>query len=216
MFCLGSGGFFGGETDGRRAGDVPGRRHSVSARHNTKPRPPPFLTNTSLPLSPLLSSLLLAAALLSSKGYNDGADCAHQLIPRIAEWGASAVTLHGRTRQQRYSREADWAYIGRCAGVAAAAGLPLVGNGDVLSYDDWRTHMEGGGGGGGGCDDGGDGGDGGGGGRVTTCMVGRGALIKPWVFTGACLGPADANGPLLFVESGGHDWGGAHTSDTNT
>lgn len=95
----------------------------------------------------------------NSKGYNDGADCAHELIPRVAEWGAAAVTLHGRTRQQRYSRAADWAYIDRCADAAAAAGLPLVGNGDVLSYDDWRGHMERG--------------------RVTTCMVGRGALIKP-------------------------------------
>lgn len=99
-----------------------------------------------------------------SKGYNDGADVAHELIPQIAQWGAAAITLHGRTRQQRYSRQADWDYIERCAGVAAGVGLPLVGNGDIMSYQDWAQHMAGG--------------------DVTTCMLGRGALIKPWIFTG--------------------------------
>ncbi|GBF87291.1 tRNA-dihydrouridine synthase [Raphidocelis subcapitata] len=97
------------------------------------------------------------------KGYNDGADIAHEMIPRIAEWGAAAVTLHGRTRQQRYSREADWEYIERCGAAAAAAGIPLVGNGDILAPPDWDTHMASG--------------------AVATCMIGRGALIKPWIFT---------------------------------
>ncbi|KAI8465075.1 MAG: putative tRNA-dihydrouridine synthase [Monoraphidium minutum] len=97
------------------------------------------------------------------KGYNDGADVAHDLIPQIASWGAAAVTLHGRTRQQRYSREADWEYIQRCAGVAAGTGLPLIGNGDVMSYEEWAAHLSTSG--------------------VTTCMLGRGPLIKPWVFT---------------------------------
>jgi tRNA-dihydrouridine synthase 3 len=101
---------------------------------------------------------------LHSKGYNDGADVAHELIPRIAEWGAAAVTLHGRTRQQRYSRVADWEYIGRCGAAAAAAGIPLVGNGDILAPSDWEAHMATG--------------------AVATCMIGRGALMKPWIFTG--------------------------------
>ncbi len=93
---------------------------------------------------------------------------AHDLIPQIASWGAAAVTLHGRTRQQRYSRQADWDYIRECGRVAAGAGVPLVGNGDVMSYQDWVQHME---------TDG-----------VTTCMIARGALIKPWIFTGEAAG----------------------------
>jgi tRNA-dihydrouridine synthase len=105
-----------------------------------------------------------------SKGYNDGADIAHELIPQVAAWGAAAVTLHGRTRQQRYSRAADWDYIARCAAAAEGVGIPLIGNGDVMSWDDWAAHMGGGGGGGGA--------------GVAACMIGRGALIKPWIFTG--------------------------------
>ena len=35
------------------------------------------------------------------QGYYDGKDVAHDLLPQAAGWGAAAVTLHGRTRQQR-------------------------------------------------------------------------------------------------------------------
>ena len=44
---------------------------------------------------------------------------AHKLIPKLAAWGAQAVTLHGRSRQQRYTKQADWDYIHKCAHVAA-------------------------------------------------------------------------------------------------
>lgn len=93
-----------------------------------------------------------------------GEPLAHKLIPQLAAAGAAAITLHGRTRQQRYSRLADWDYIRSCGDVAAAAGVPLVGNGDAFSYQDWAAHIEEAG--------------------VATVMVARGALVKPWVFTG--------------------------------
>jgi tRNA-dihydrouridine synthase len=152
----------------------------------------------------------------------------------------AAITVHGRTRQQRYSSTADWAYIARCAAAAGggsvpetvahvvdgwaqggalareatweawglpaggggAAGealrapgaaashapltlhpppIPMIGNGDVLSWQEWYAHLgEGGAEGGGG--DGGGGGSGGGEG-LATCMLARGALIKPWLPT---------------------------------
>ena len=38
------------------------------------------------------------------KGYDDGKDVAHELVPKVGAWGATAVTLHGRSREQRYSR----------------------------------------------------------------------------------------------------------------
>lgn len=51
---------------------------------------------------------------------------------------------------------------------ASPTGLQLIGNGDVLSYTDWNEHMS----------------IGSESGRsaLTSCMIGRGALIKPWIF----------------------------------
>lgn len=83
-------------------------------------------------------------------------------MPHVRSWGAQALTLHGRTRQQRYSRAADWEYIQQCA--AAAPDLQMVGNGDVMSYTHWNEHLQGTG--------------------LASCMIARGALIKPWIFTG--------------------------------
>ncbi|XP_076652840.1 dihydrouridine synthase 3 [Halictus rubicundus] len=87
---------------------------------------------------------------------------AHNLIPKFREWGASMITVHGRSREQRYTKLADWEYIDRCA--QAADPVPVFGNGDILSYDDYRriqnkyTNVQG-------------------------ITIGRGALIKPWIFT---------------------------------
>eukprot|EP01050_Picozoa_sp_SAG11_P049295 SAG11_NODE_26849_length_340_cov_0.634855_1_plen_111_part_01 len=85
---------------------------------------------------------------------------AHTLLPRLAAWGAAAATLHGRTKEQRYTREADWSYIARCA---ECSSVPLIGNGDIYTHFDARRAREQGG--------------------VETLMVGRGALVKPWIFT---------------------------------
>ena len=95
-------------------------------------------------------------------GFHDANPVAHSLLPQAAAWGAAAVTLHGRSRQQRYSRLADWEYVGKCAAACARAGLPVIGNGDVYGWEDVEAAQAAG---------------------VATVMVARGALIKPWVFT---------------------------------
>ncbi|KAK5109347.1 hypothetical protein LTR62_007116 [Meristemomyces frigidus] len=103
--------------------------------------------------------------------------------------GVAAITLHGRSKQQRYTRSADWEYIAQCAALVKQLksqraevtdtirepdardanpstrtdGLPyFCGNGDILSHIDYNTHIR---------DSG-----------VDSCMVARGALIKPWIF----------------------------------
>ena len=48
------------------------------------------------------------------------------------------MTLHGRSRQQRYTRQADWDYIQTCAQVAAP--VPFFANGDVYSVEEYNLH----------------------------------------------------------------------------
>lgn len=94
---------------------------------------------------------------------------AHVLIPRLANCGAAWMTVHGRTRKQRYSRLADWDYIdGACARAAKHAEIPLIGNGDIYTWRDACPYLPGG-----------DRSDGG----VEAVMLARGALIKPWLPT---------------------------------
>ncbi|KAM0720573.1 hypothetical protein Q7P37_004709 [Cladosporium fusiforme] len=103
--------------------------------------------------------------------------------------GVAAITLHGRSRQQRYTRSADWEYISECAtlvsnlekkrdevtdtvrepdarDISASSkpnGLPyFIGNGDILSHIDYNNAVQHSG--------------------VDSAMVARGALIKPWIF----------------------------------
>ncbi|XP_044728521.1 tRNA-dihydrouridine(47) synthase [NAD(P)(+)]-like [Chrysoperla carnea] len=87
---------------------------------------------------------------------------AHELVPKFRDWGASMVTVHGRSREQRYTKMANWDYINKCASLAAP--LPVFGNGDILSYEDYKyareTYK-----------------------HVSGVTIGRGALIKPWIFT---------------------------------
>lgn len=43
--------------------------------------------------------------------------------------------LHGRSREQRYTKNANWKYIEECA--AKVKNIPVIGNGDILSYEDY-------------------------------------------------------------------------------
>jgi tRNA-dihydrouridine synthase len=54
-----------------------------------------------------------------------------QTVRLLSSTGAAAVTVHGRTMEQRYKAAADWGLI---AATAQGAGVPLIGNGDVLTY----------------------------------------------------------------------------------
>ena len=46
----------------------------------------------------------------------------------------------GRSREQRYTRLADWEYVGSC--VKAADPMPIFGNGDIMSFEDYEKDIE--------------------------------------------------------------------------
>jgi len=86
----------------------------------------------------------------------------YKLIARIVqEEGGSLIALHGRTKEQRYSGNADWDAI---AEVKSTVRIPVIGSGDVRSLADiqkMKQHTH--------CD---------------AVMIGRGAIANPWIFAG--------------------------------
>ena len=93
-------------------------------------------------------------------GFDEKSLNAVEVAKAIEAGGASAVAVHGRTREQYYSGHADWSHI---ADVKQAVNIPVIGNGDVVDGPSAMRMFE-----------------------ETDCdfiMVGRGALGNPWIFS---------------------------------
>ncbi|KAI9301859.1 hypothetical protein BJ944DRAFT_251977 [Cunninghamella echinulata] len=93
-------------------------------------------------------------------GVKEGVPTADKLIPRFESLDIPLGTIHGRSRTQRYTKLADWDYINYIK--KQTKNMKLFGNGDVISFEDYNRHKEETG--------------------VDGIMIGRGALIKPWIF----------------------------------
>lgn len=92
-------------------------------------------------------------------GWDSGSRNAVEFAHMAQACGASAICVHGRTREQMYAGHADWDALAR---VREAVSIPFIANGDVFSAADAQAlyaHT--------GCD---------------LVMVGRGALGNPWIF----------------------------------
>jgi tRNA-dihydrouridine synthase 3 len=104
-------------------------------------------------------------------GLNEESINVRDVVNRLRTAGASAVTIHARTARQGYKKPADWEMIrqvvqdGKDYDASKPENnthMPIIGNGDILThYEALRRIDESG---------------------VDAVMVGRGALIKPWIF----------------------------------
>lgn len=92
-------------------------------------------------------------------GWSEDKRNVRELARACEDAGAAAIAIHGRTREQRYTQAADWDLIGA---VAAERRVPVVGNGDILTHYEAEERRRRAG--------------------VRSVMLGRGALIKPWLF----------------------------------
>lgn len=93
------------------------------------------------------------------KGWNDELVNAVELAKIAEECGAKLITVHGRTREDMYSGNADLDIIKK---VKKSVNIPVIGNGDITSGEKAKKMFE-----------------------VTGCdgiMIGRGAQGNPWIF----------------------------------
>jgi tRNA-dihydrouridine synthase 3 len=92
-------------------------------------------------------------------GWSEGDEAYLKIARAAVAAGVDAITLHARSRAQRYRRPAEWAHV---KALAAEVPVPVIGNGDIFTWRDAKRRME-----------------------ETGCaavMVGRWALAKPWIF----------------------------------
>ncbi|HWR07495.1 tRNA dihydrouridine synthase DusB [Sporomusa sp.] len=93
------------------------------------------------------------------KGWDENSINAVQIARLAEQAGAAAVSVHGRTREQFYSGQADWSIIRE---VKQAVAIPVIGNGDIRTPQDAKRML-----------------------TETGCdgiMIGRGAQGNPWIF----------------------------------
>ncbi|MBN8708237.1 MAG: tRNA dihydrouridine synthase DusB [Verrucomicrobia bacterium 61-8] len=92
-------------------------------------------------------------------GWDRNSVNATQTAAILEQSGIQRIAVHGRTKEQGYSGEADWNVI---AQVAAAVKVPVIGNGDITSAADvlLRKRETG----------------------VSGVMIGRAAMASPWIF----------------------------------
>ena len=94
-----------------------------------------------------------------------GWDCENKIItdlaPRLQDCGIKALTIHGRTRSQMYTGEADWTLIGEVKADPRIE-IPIIGNGDIKTAEQAKRAFDTYG--------------------VDGVMIGRASFGAPWIF----------------------------------
>lgn len=94
-----------------------------------------------------------------------GWDCEHKIItelaPRLQDCGIKALTIHGRTRSQMYTGDADWTLIGEIKADPRIE-IPVIGNGDIKTAEQAKHAFDTYG--------------------VDGVMIGRASFGAPWIF----------------------------------
>ncbi|MEM9479000.1 MAG: tRNA dihydrouridine synthase DusB [Verrucomicrobiota bacterium] len=92
-------------------------------------------------------------------GWDANSINAPEVCRHLEDCGMQSVAIHGRTRAQGYTGEADWDVIAECAETIS---IPVIGNGDIASGEDVARRMKTT--------------------KVSGLMIGRAAMQRPWIF----------------------------------
>ncbi|MEE3453081.1 tRNA dihydrouridine synthase DusB [Dialister sp.] len=107
----------------------------------------------------MVSSVKVPVTVKMRLGWSKDSENCTELAMAVEEAGASAITVHGRTREDFYTGKADWKKI---AEVVKAVKIPVIGNGDVMDGPSAKALMD-----------------------ETGCSavaIGRAAWGNPWIF----------------------------------
>ena len=94
-------------------------------------------------------------------GWDNDSKIIVDLAEKLQDCGIAALTVHGRTRSQMYTGEADWTLIGEIKNNQRMH-IPIIGNGDITSAEKCKNAFDKYG--------------------VDAVMIGRGSIGCPWIF----------------------------------
>ncbi|HPB03675.1 MAG TPA: tRNA dihydrouridine synthase DusB [Bacteroidaceae bacterium] len=109
----------------------------------------------------VVDSVKIPVTVKTRLGWNEESKIIVELAERLQDCGIKALTIHGRTRAQMYTGEADWTLIGKVKENPRMT-IPIIGNGDIDSPERARECFDRYG--------------------VDAIMVGRASFGRPWVF----------------------------------
>lgn len=114
-------------------------------------------------------------------GWDENSKCIVDLAERLQDCGVAALTVHGRTRAQMYTGDADWTLIGEIKKNPRMR-IPIIGNGDVKTPERAKECFDKYG--------------------VDAVMIGRASFGQPWIFRDVkhYLEHGEAAEPFTFVE----------------
>jgi tRNA-dihydrouridine synthase B len=94
-------------------------------------------------------------------GWDESSKNIVEVAEQLQDTGIQALTIHGRTRAQMYTGEADWTLIGEVKN-NPRMNIPIIGNGDITDPEKARKYLDRYG--------------------VDALMIGRPAIGRPWIF----------------------------------